>query len=111
MDAGDSDGKVGFHMRMLAQRAGQLVKGGVESAKIGVTRVVHPDWVPDSDFRDCSVCGTKFEDGGKHHCRACGKGVCHKCSTQSRPVPAKDITKAVRVCDPCAQSLGSGGTL
>ena len=46
----------------------------------------------------------------KHHCRACGKGVCTKCSTHSIPVPWRGWGERtpVRVCDTCYHSNRDG---
>lgn len=37
----------------------------------------------------------------KHHCRACGQGVCGPCSSHIRPVPSRGWDHPVRVCDGC----------
>lgn len=37
----------------------------------------------------------------KHHCRACGQGVCGPCSTHIKPVPSRGWDHPVRVCDTC----------
>lgn len=43
----------------------------------------------------------------KHHCRACGEGVCARCSTHSIPVPWRGWGDTpVRVCDHCCNSKG-----
>lgn len=40
------------------------------------------------------------DDVSKHHCRACGRGVCARCSTASIPVPDHGYGSVlVRVCD------------
>lgn len=43
-----------------------------------------PVWVPDQSATRCMICteefGTIFRR--KHHCRACGKVVCHSCSSR-----------------------------
>ncbi|XP_071787643.1 zinc finger FYVE domain-containing protein 1-like [Asterias amurensis] len=59
-------------------------------------------WVPDSDIIICSCCQIEFTvKMSKHHCRACGKGVCSECSMNLRPVPSRGWDEAVRVCDNC----------
>jgi zinc finger FYVE domain-containing protein 1 len=66
---------------------------------------VAPDyWVPNSEIKVCSVCNREF--GGviktKHHCRACGKGVCDDCSSHSMAVSWRGWGNSpVRVCDNC----------
>ncbi|XP_018648886.1 putative zinc finger protein [Schistosoma mansoni] len=43
-----------------------------------------------------------IDDLSKHHCRACGRGVCAKCSTGRLPVPDQGYgSDGVRVCDQC----------
>lgn len=59
-------------------------------------------WVPDELITNCSVCNMEF--GPRltlHHCRACGKGVCDKCSPSSRPVRERGWDHPVRVCNNC----------
>uniref|UniRef100_A0A5K3FFU0 GBP domain-containing protein n=1 Tax=Mesocestoides corti TaxID=53468 RepID=A0A5K3FFU0_MESCO len=42
------------------------------------------------------------DDAAKHHCRACGRGVCDSCSKKRIPVPDRGFTEEpVRVCDRC----------
>lgn len=54
-------------------------------------------------FQACQSCRRLFADGEtKHHCRACGGGVCDACSTNKKPVPERGWGQApVRVCDSC----------
>jgi hypothetical protein len=72
-----------------------------------------PTWQLDSDAPNCTGCDTEFTFfTRRHHCRACGKVFCDKC-TQGRKLvkyPAtpnkKDrvekSTKPVRVCHSCS---------
>lgn len=63
-------------------------------------------WVPNSEILVCSVCEKEFgkEIFKKHHCRACGKGVCDNCSSHTLPVPWRGWGESpVRVCDLCYQ--------
>jgi hypothetical protein len=68
-------------------------------------------WVPDLETSRCSDCDVVFGTvmTRKHHCRACGRIVCHKCSDQKTSVPRTGFyTMPVRVCDRCYQlSYGS----
>jgi len=41
----------------------------------------------------------------QHHCRACGKAICDKCSSHKSPVPKLGFEFEVRLCDPCFNSL------
>lgn len=51
----------------------------------------------------CHKCQAVFQDNDtKHHCRACGEGFCHGCSSKSVPVPERGWgVGPVRVCDVC----------
>lgn len=43
-----------------------------------------------------------IDDGSKHHCRACGRGVCARCSMHRLKVPDQGYgSEEVRVCDQC----------
>ncbi|KAF0043911.1 hypothetical protein F2P81_003069 [Scophthalmus maximus] len=60
------------------------------------------DWVPDTQQHVCMVCRrerfTMFNR--RHHCRRCGRLVCHACSERKMPVegcPGEEV----RVCDQC----------
>ncbi|XP_022086002.1 zinc finger FYVE domain-containing protein 1-like [Acanthaster planci] len=64
-------------------------------------------WVPDSEIIVCSCCQLEFTSKmRKHHCRACGKGVCGDCSEKRRPVPSRGWDEAVRVCNKCDKKQG-----
>uniref|UniRef100_A0A8C8DZH7 Ankyrin repeat and FYVE domain containing 1 n=1 Tax=Oryzias sinensis TaxID=183150 RepID=A0A8C8DZH7_9TELE len=45
----------------------------------------------------------------KHHCRHCGRLLCHKCSLKEIPIIKFDLNKPVRVCDICFDVLTLGG--
>ncbi|CAH8447344.1 unnamed protein product [Heterobilharzia americana] len=46
-----------------------------------------------------------IDDFSKHHCRACGRGVCARCSTGRLPVPDQGYgNEGVRVCDQCYEA-------
>lgn len=68
-----------------------------------VKDVARPDyWVPDHSITQCHVCSKTFTPVmSKHHCRACGQGVCGPCSTHIKPVPSRGWDHPVRVCDKC----------
>ncbi|KAK0137598.1 Zinc finger FYVE domain-containing protein 1 [Merluccius polli] len=65
-------------------------------------------WVPDQDILCCHSCRREFATNklSKHHCRACGQGVCDDCSLERRPVPSRGWDHPVRVCTPCDQKPG-----
>ncbi|XP_044230886.1 zinc finger FYVE domain-containing protein 26 [Thunnus albacares] len=60
------------------------------------------DWVPDTLQHVCMVCQrerfTMFNR--RHHCRRCGRLVCHACSEKKMPVEGC-LGDEVRVCDQC----------
>ena len=63
-------------------------------------------WIADSDILTCACCDYKFRFmDSKHHCRACGQGVCGKCSSRKCAVPARGWQYPVRVCDTCFEEM------
>ncbi|ORX79644.1 hypothetical protein K493DRAFT_412240 [Basidiobolus meristosporus CBS 931.73] len=64
-----------------------------------------PVWVPDNEATDCACCGELFNPvtRRKHHCRVCGKVVCHGCSSKRFMIPGKygEDPRVERICDPC----------
>ncbi|XP_043759374.1 rabankyrin-5 isoform X1 [Cervus elaphus] len=66
-----------------------------------------PPWC---DGSNCYECTTKFGvTTRKHHCRHCGRLLCHKCSTKEIPIIKFDLNKPVRVCNICFDVLTLGG--
>ncbi|TWW72199.1 zinc finger FYVE domain-containing protein 1-like [Takifugu flavidus] len=64
-------------------------------------------WVPDQDILSCHNCRREFTAKlSKHHCRACGQGVCDDCSPERRAVPSRGWDHPVRVCASCNQKPG-----
>nr|XP_061798524.1 zinc finger FYVE domain-containing protein 1-like isoform X2 [Nerophis lumbriciformis] len=64
-------------------------------------------WVPDQDILSCHICRREFTAKlSKHHCRACGQGVCDDCSPERRAVPSRGWDHPVRVCTSCNQKAG-----
>ncbi|XP_061698985.1 zinc finger FYVE domain-containing protein 1-like [Syngnathoides biaculeatus] len=64
-------------------------------------------WVPDQDILSCHICRREFTAKlSKHHCRACGQGVCSDCSPERRAVPSRGWDHPVRVCTSCNQKNG-----
>ncbi|KAI9537731.1 hypothetical protein NQZ68_022393 [Dissostichus eleginoides] len=61
------------------------------------------DWVPDTKQLLCMVCQrerfTMFNR--RHHCRRCGRLVCHACSEHKMLVAGCPREEEVRVCDQC----------
>uniref|UniRef100_A0A0N4Z048 FYVE-type domain-containing protein n=1 Tax=Parastrongyloides trichosuri TaxID=131310 RepID=A0A0N4Z048_PARTI len=67
------------------------------------------EWIPDKEAIACMVC-CKTVFGiihRRHHCRACGKVVCSKCSNNTWHLP-NISPKDVRVCDQCISLLRQG---
>uniref|UniRef100_A0A4W5PUH8 Zinc finger FYVE domain-containing protein 26 n=1 Tax=Hucho hucho TaxID=62062 RepID=A0A4W5PUH8_9TELE len=65
---------------------------------------VRKDWVPDNQQHVCMVCQrerfTMFNR--RHHCRRCGRLVCHACSGHKMAVEGcTEEEKEVRVCEQC----------
>ncbi|CAG8468194.1 9699_t:CDS:10, partial [Ambispora leptoticha] len=63
-----------------------------------------PVWVPDTSADRCMNCLDEFTIfRRKHHCRACGKIICHACSTRNFVIPgsSEQEDQIVRACDPC----------
>ncbi|XP_027704657.1 rabankyrin-5 [Vombatus ursinus] len=66
-----------------------------------------PPWC---DGSNCYECMAKFGvTTRKHHCRHCGRLLCHKCSTKEIPIIKFDLNKPVRVCNICFDVLTLGG--
>ncbi|XP_056449983.1 rabankyrin-5 isoform X1 [Gadus chalcogrammus] len=66
-----------------------------------------PPWC---DGSNCYECANKFGvTTRKHHCRHCGRLLCHKCSIKEIPIIKFDLTKPVRVCDICFDVMTLGG--
>ncbi|KAF4085837.1 hypothetical protein AMELA_G00099520 [Ameiurus melas] len=93
----------------MAQSTLDMVSTAVDFPLCFVKGVARPDyWVPDHEITQCHQCTKAFSSSvPKHHCRACGQGVCGGCSAQCRPVPSRGWDHPVRVCDACATQLDS----
>ncbi|XP_078535807.1 rabankyrin-5 isoform X1 [Lissotriton helveticus] len=66
-----------------------------------------PPWC---DGSNCYECTAKFGvTTRKHHCRHCGRLLCHRCSTREIPIIKFDLNKPVRVCNICFDVLTLGG--
>eukprot|EP01138_Halocafeteria_seosinensis_P012702 gb/GECG01012978.1/.p1 GENE.gb/GECG01012978.1/~~gb/GECG01012978.1/.p1 ORF type:complete len:740 (+),score=108.84 gb/GECG01012978.1/:1-2220(+) len=64
------------------------------------------EWVPNDSVNRCSVCCQEFSvSSRKHHCRACGRVVCHDCSKHEVPLPEFGYWHKVRQCDDCVKLL------
>mmetsp|Transcript_870 Transcript_870/g.1114 ORF Transcript_870/g.1114 Transcript_870/m.1114 type:complete len:282 (-) Transcript_870:195-1040(-) len=64
-------------------------------------------WEPDNWSTTCHDCGNNFTWYiRRHHCRACGRLFCHRCSSQNMALPQLELYTPVRVCERCADSQG-----
>ena len=58
-------------------------------------------WDPNNS-KNCGICGKQFNlSDSVHHCRRCGKCVCHDCSPYAVPLETLGIETPVRVCTSC----------
>lgn len=64
-----------------------------------------PLWIPDRWSACCMVCAEKFGTyfRRRHHCRNCGRLVCHSCSSSERLLVHVDKENPVRICDTCVK--------
>eukprot|EP01006_Ploeotia_vitrea_P038838 TRINITY_DN66283_c7_g6_i1.p1 TRINITY_DN66283_c7_g6~~TRINITY_DN66283_c7_g6_i1.p1 ORF type:complete len:624 (+),score=268.65 TRINITY_DN66283_c7_g6_i1:55-1872(+) len=68
-------------------------------------------WVPDEIASHCMVDGCTAEFGfflRRHHCRMCGRVVCHSCSKHQYRVSGYGKAKQ-RVCDECSLAVEEAG--
>ena len=88
----------------VMQSAVGLVTGAISYPKGVIVESARPVyWVSDDKITSCYNCKSEFgANDSKHHCRACGRGFCDKCSTHQLPVPSRGWDYPVRVCDSCA---------
>uniref|UniRef100_W5NB36 Si:ch211-11n16.2 n=1 Tax=Lepisosteus oculatus TaxID=7918 RepID=W5NB36_LEPOC len=101
-------GLIARRVTEVAQSTLNLVTTAVDYPLGFVKNVARPDyWVPDHEIVQCHQCSKAFTPSmSKHHCRACGQGVCSSCSEQRRPVPWRGWDHPVRVCNACADKTG-----
>ncbi|KAF9092920.1 hypothetical protein BGX23_003797 [Mortierella sp. AD031] len=66
-----------------------------------------PVWVPDQSATRCMICSEEFGTifRRKHHCRACGKVVCHSCSSRTILIKGAHSEKLGRACDDCIETM------
>ncbi|RUS85425.1 hypothetical protein EGW08_006816 [Elysia chlorotica] len=101
-----------------ARLSQQLITGADDSIlgiwDMQVKRLETPDWV-ESDV--CQKCDAPFfwnfrkmwEDKKvgmrQHHCRRCGKALCHVCCSKTSTLPIMGFEYPVRVCDACFDEI------
>ncbi|KAF9288028.1 hypothetical protein BGZ68_000925 [Mortierella alpina] len=66
-----------------------------------------PVWLPDHSATSCMLCDEEFGTifRRKHHCRVCGKVVCHSCSTRTVLIQGTHSEKVGRACDQCIGTM------
>ena len=95
-DQQDKDRWVRFLQEAIEQATGG--KAGLSSKEVA------PVWEQDTPM--CNVCEAAFSFlFRRHHCRACGRCVCDKCSRNRMFLRNLDENKEVRVCNPCFETL------
>ncbi|XP_035911515.1 zinc finger FYVE domain-containing protein 26 homolog [Anopheles stephensi] len=63
-------------------------------------------WVKDEEALHCMCCRRTFSMlNRRHHCRRCGRVVCHACSKKKLRLQSFYEDVAVRVCDDCWRAL------
>ncbi|XP_058066985.1 zinc finger FYVE domain-containing protein 26 homolog [Anopheles bellator] len=63
-------------------------------------------WVKDEDALHCMSCRRTFSMlNRRHHCRRCGRVVCHACSKCRERIGGFYEEVAVRICDDCGRCL------
>ncbi|CAJ1368800.1 unnamed protein product [Effrenium voratum] len=67
----------------------------------GSLQPIAPKWAPNELLacQLCAACFTCFRR--RHHCRACGRLLCNRCSRNRLPLPIIGYNCSVRVCDDC----------
>jgi len=87
-----------YHRRQIESEA----SGGGSGGSAGSVRASPPPWIPDEAVTACMGCGDTFNLlRRRHHCRACGKVFCGRCSNHSMPLPQYRLDRPVRVCNRC----------
>jgi len=77
-----------------------------------ITEPNAPRWIPLEDHYKCACCNAAFSWAvvlqsapqqmlARHHCFACGKGVCDGCSARRLSHPQLGFREPVRTCDRC----------
>ncbi|KAK1900539.1 Zinc finger FYVE domain containing protein 1 [Dissostichus eleginoides] len=100
-------------MNYVIQSVSEYSTGPTKAVAAWVTdQVAPPYWRPNTEITACHGCRKVFEEAErKHHCRSCGEGFCHPCSSQRMPVPERGWGSGpVRVCKKCYQQGGPADT-
>uniref|UniRef100_A0A2M4CYZ5 FYVE-type domain-containing protein n=1 Tax=Anopheles darlingi TaxID=43151 RepID=A0A2M4CYZ5_ANODA len=102
-------GEVGSTMS-LDSLAGELPVTGVPFV-LPKEIPARDQWVKDEETLHCMCCRRTFSMlNRRHHCRRCGRVVCHSCSKRKQRLGSFYEEIPVRVCDDCGRLLGDGGS-
>ncbi|KAF8933528.1 hypothetical protein BGZ58_006280 [Dissophora ornata] len=90
----------GYHQAPVVQQKPQQPLRVIENYNA-------PVWVPDHSATRCMICSEEFGTiyRRKHHCRACGKVVCHSCSSRTILIKGTHSEKFGRACDDCIDTM------
>lgn len=100
-------------MNYVIQSVSEYSTGPTKAVTAWLTdQVAPPYWRPNTEITNCHGCQKVFEETErKHHCRACGEGFCHPCSSHRMPVPERGWgSSPVRVCKNCHRQGGPPDT-
>lgn len=70
------------------------------------------NWIKDDETTHCMCCKRSVFTmlTRRHHCRRCGRVVCHSCSTKRLLIPKLYENVMVRVCDDCHKQTNEAQT-
>merc|ERR1712060_367909 len=94
---------------------GKLDIGMTAHARKRASKVGRETWLADETVKHCMECGCSFDFfTRRHHCRACGRLLCSKCSRyqieftpESRRCESSYIEKKKRVCKLCFDKISA----
>ena len=89
-------------------RAARAVREGLDALRLRASRWGAPRprfWIDERTTKSCFECGVAFSMvTRKHHCRACGRVFCQKCSSHALPPRDDPEGPPERACDVCFAS-------
>ena len=84
-------GRDGLSVESWAEAVGAAAAARRERTGAAAPAALAPVWTVDGHGDDCSLCGKLFTlFDRKHHCRKCGRLVCHACSGEKLLLPDAD---------------------